>query len=122
MNVNDISDARDMKLESGRIYVFDKGYYDYNWWREIIEKGSHFVTRAKKNAAYTSAHWYYKVIETRALGAGEDGNILTDQVITLTNKAPRGGKINKLAGGAIAACRDRASRGAKAALSSSSAT
>lgn len=91
MNVNDITDARGMKLKSGRIYVFDKGYYDYNWWHEIIEAGSHFVTRPKKNAAY-------KVLETRPILPGEDGNILGDQVIELTNKAPRGGKKNKLAG------------------------
>jgi len=38
------------------------------------------------------------VLETRPLRAGEDDNILSDQVITLTNKAPRGGKINTLAG------------------------
>ena len=58
MNVNDILDAAGMTLESGRIYVFDKGYCDYNWWHEIIKKGSHFVTCLKKNAAY-------KVLETR---------------------------------------------------------
>ena len=91
MNVNDITDARTMKLEGGRIYVFDKGYYDFNWWLEIIEAGSHFVTRIKTNAAY-------KVLELRALGENEDDNILKDQVIELTNKAPRAGKKNKLAG------------------------
>ena len=91
MNVNDITDARSMKLESGRIYVFDKGYCDYNWWHEIIEAGSHFVTRLKKNAAY-------KRLETRPLLPDEDDNILGDQIIELTNKAPRGGQKNKLAG------------------------
>lgn len=91
MNVNDITDARAMKLESGRIYVFDKGYCDFNWWLEIIEAGSHFVTRIKTNAAY-------KVLETRALGDNEDDNVIKDQIIELTNKAPRAGKTNKLAG------------------------
>ena len=91
MNVNDISDARDMSLEKGRIYVFDKGYCDYNWWFEIIDAGSHFVTRMKKNAAY-------KVLETCPLGAGEDNNILKDQIIELTNKAPGGVRKNNLVG------------------------
>jgi len=91
MNINDITDARSMALESGRIYVFDKGYYDYNWWHEIIGKGSHFVTRIKKNAAY-------RVLETRSMDGEENDNIIGDQVIELTNKAPRGGKINALAG------------------------
>lgn len=91
MSVNDITDAAGMTLESGRIYVFDKGYCDYNWWHEIIDEGSHFVTRLKKNAAYT-------VLETRPLEPDGDENILSDQIITLTNKAPRGGKTNRLAG------------------------
>lgn len=91
MNVNDITKARDMPLEAGRIYVMDKGYCDYNWWLEIIEAGSHFVTRLKANAAY-------RVVETRPLGAGEVDHIRSDQIIELTNKAPRGGKINRLAG------------------------
>ena len=91
MNVNDITDAQSMPLESDRIYVFDKGYFDYNWWHEICEAGSHFVTRIKKNTAYT-------VLETRALAAKEDDHILKDMVIELSNKAPRSGKVNKLAG------------------------
>ncbi len=91
MNVNDITDARNMTLESGRIYVFDKGYLDFNWWHEICEAGSHFVTRIKKNTAY-------KVLEIRPLLPDENDNILKDMVIELTNKRPRGGKTNRLAG------------------------
>ncbi len=91
MNVNDITDAQNMTLESGLIYVFDKGYFDYNWWHEICETGSHFVTRIKKNTAY-------RVLETRSLSPDEDENILKDMVIKLTNKTPRGGKTNRLAG------------------------
>ena len=91
MNVNDICDARAMQLDGGRIYVFDKGYYDFNWWLEIIEAGSHFVTRIKTNAAY-------KLLETRPLRESEDDNVIKDQIIELTNKAPRAGKQNQLAG------------------------
>jgi len=91
MNVNDITDAQNMDLEAGRIYVFDKGYFDYNWWFKIIESGSHFVTRIKKNSAF-------RVVETRPVLPDEKGNIINDQLIELSNKRPRGGKINKLAG------------------------
>ena len=38
------------------------------------------------------------MLETRTLSAGDDRNIIRDQVIALSNKAPRGGKINRLAG------------------------
>ena len=91
MTVNDITAATDMPLEENRIYLFDKGYCDYNWWSQIIEAGSHFVTRIKKNAAY-------KVVETRQLSCDEAENVLSDKVIMLTNKSARGGKTNKLAG------------------------
>ena len=49
-NVNDLSDALTMPLEAGMTYVFDKGYCDYNWWHQIDQIGSFFVTRLKKNA------------------------------------------------------------------------
>ena len=88
MNVNDITDAMNMPLEEGRIYLFDKGYCDYNWWHEIIGAGSHFVTRLKSKAAH-------KIIEERP--ASEDG-IISDRIIELTNRAPRAGKTNHLAG------------------------
>ncbi|WRH94507.1 IS4 family transposase [Pseudomonas fluorescens] len=47
-NVNDLSDALTMPLEAGMTYVFDKGYCDYNWWHQIDQIGSFFVTRLKK--------------------------------------------------------------------------
>lgn len=90
-NVNDITAAQDIPLERGRIYIFDKGYCDYNWWHRIGETGSHFVTRLKRNAAY-------RVTGTREIKAADQGFILQDQVIELTNKHPRAGKTNTLAG------------------------
>lgn len=34
------------------IYCFDKGYYDFNWFRRINDEKSTFVTRAKDNLQY----------------------------------------------------------------------
>ena len=88
MNVNDITMGRDAPLREGYIYLFDKGYCDYNWWHDILEAGAHFVTRLKRDAAY-------EIIEERAC----DGpSILSDQIIRLTNKRPRAGAVNRLAG------------------------
>jgi putative transposase len=92
--VNDISDAVGMPLEAGKIYVFDKGYCDYNWWRNIAAAGSIFVTRLKYNAAY-------KMVKQHAISTENTGFILSDQTIELTNKSPRGGKKNTLAGIAL---------------------
>lgn len=90
-NINDLTAALDFPLEPGRLYVFDKGYCDYNWWHKIQETGSHFVTRLKRKAAY-------KVIKTQGIASDDQGFILQDQVIELTNKHPRAGKTNNLAG------------------------
>ena len=92
--INDVSDAAGMALEAGKIYVVDKGYCDYNWWKRIMDTGSVFVTRLKYNAAY-------KVIIRNEISAGNEGFILKDQIIELTNKSPRGGKKNHLAGIAL---------------------
>lgn len=92
-NINDITEAKEFSLESGRIYVFDKGYLDFNWWNKIAYINSYFVTRIKRNTAY-------KVIEERSIeGCSED--IVSDKIIELTNKHPGGGRKNLLAGKAL---------------------
>ena len=49
-NVNDIVMAKVMPIESGATYVFDKGYYSYDFWAKIDAAGSRFVTRLKCNS------------------------------------------------------------------------
>jgi hypothetical protein len=39
-NVNDLSDALKMPIQTGMTYVFDKGYCDYNWWYQLQTKGN----------------------------------------------------------------------------------
>ena len=34
-NVNDITPAKAMPIEPGATYVFDLGYYDYDWWAKL---------------------------------------------------------------------------------------
>ncbi len=67
------------------IYVFDKGYYDYNWWWSIHQKKSYFVTRLKKNAAI-SIEKKHKI---------HDNDLLEEGLLKLSNKVPRGGKCMK---------------------------
>ncbi len=88
-NVNDITDAQNITIEEGATYTFDKGYTSYNWWKHINDKKAFFVTRLKKNAAYQVKS------EVTCLENAE--NIISDQVIHLTNKKPRGGCINHYA-------------------------
>jgi IS4 transposase len=77
-----------IKPEQGVTYVFDKGYYDYNWWWSLQQAGAFFVTRLKRNANVSL------VSEREAVGE----TIISDRLVHFTNKCPRGGKKNSYTG------------------------
>jgi putative transposase len=83
-NYNDSTMARTWPIVRDTVYVFDKGYYDFNWWWSIHRKQAYFVTRLKKNVAI--------ITENQRVIAGE--LILEDSTIKFKNKSPRGGKKN----------------------------
>ena len=90
-NINDITDAKNnIQITKGYTYVVDKGYFDYNWWYKINLSEAYFVTRIKSNTAY-------KVVRELEVSEADKEKIFSDEVIHLTNKSPRGGKINKYA-------------------------
>ena len=86
-NINDIDKGREVPIEAGATYVFDKGYCDYNWWFEIHQQGAYFVTRFKKNAGI-------KIVETRPIPADAQESILEDSVVTFKNRRPGGQRVN----------------------------
>jgi len=51
-NVNDITAAKQMPIEAGATYVFDLGYYDYEWWATLDQAGCNIVTRLKSNTPF----------------------------------------------------------------------
>jgi len=83
-NYNDCSMAQNWFILPDTIYVFDKGYCDFNWWWSIHQKGSYFVTRLKKNTAV--------MMETHQ--AVEDEAIVEEGVFHFKNQSGRGGKRN----------------------------
>jgi IS4 transposase len=86
-NVNDRDEAVKIKLESGAIYVFDKGYCDYTWWHDIDRVGAQFVTRFKGNAAL-------KTLEKRPIPEADSDLILKDETVLFSNQHLRGGRKN----------------------------
>lgn len=86
-NVNDIEMVKNLDIEKGATYVFDKGYCDYNWWHQIHKNGAKFVTRLKKNAGIT-------VIEERRIPRNAVGIILEDAKVQFKNRRPGGHRIN----------------------------
>jgi hypothetical protein len=59
-------------LEAGDVAVIDRGYTDFEWFGTLCERGTYFVTRLKKRAAY-------RVVERRDVS--HLSNIRSDQVI-----------------------------------------
>jgi putative transposase len=47
--VNDVEIGRQVAIEAGATYVFDKGYYHFGWWKKINDTKAFFVTRSKAN-------------------------------------------------------------------------
>lgn len=85
-NVTDIKAAREMLVpEKGSTYVFDRGYYDFNWWHKIHSHGAYFVTRLKKNAGV-------KVVKQRQIKQSDVGVILEDAVIEFKNERSGGNR------------------------------
>lgn len=83
-NFNDSSMGQRWPVEADTVYVFDKGYCDFNWWWSIHQKQAFFVTRLKKNTAV--------LMETSHENLGE--GILEDGIFRFKNARPRGGKTN----------------------------
>lgn len=70
-NVNDITAAKAMPIKPGATYVFDLGYYDYNWWAKLDTAGCRIVTRLKVNTKLST-------IADSAVAKGS--NILSDRI------------------------------------------
>ena len=83
---NDITKAKEIRIDKGVTYVADKGYTDYNWWYEINDKEAFFVTRLKNKAKIED------ITEIRSTTEG-----ISSQLFVLTNRRPRAGTINKYA-------------------------
>lgn len=86
-NVNDVDQAALLPLEPNSLYVFDKGYCNYNWWQQIDAAGSHFVTRFKSNAALT-------VLDTRPIPPDAQEVVLCDEIVCFKRDHTTGGRVN----------------------------
>ncbi len=81
-NVNDVTQAWHVPLQKGAIYVFDKGYCDYGWWREIDLAEAQFVTRFKRNAGV-------HVEAELPIEEADKGLVMRDQIVRFKHKHTR---------------------------------
>jgi len=68
-----------VKLDKGKIAVFDKGYNDYKTFDEFTTQGIYFVTRLKSNASYES-------ITENDIPDYLDNGVLKDEIIRVDVK------------------------------------
>lgn len=81
---NDKDFLGQLKPLKGEIYVFDKGYVNYNYYYNWTEQGVFFVTRLNENASY-------EVLESREISErdAEMDGVLKEEVIVLkSDKGP----------------------------------
>jgi len=74
-NVNDITVAQALDIEPGATYVFDMGYFCYQWWADLDAAGCRFVTRFRVNTPFKSV---------KQLPVQKRSNILSDHIGHLT--------------------------------------
>jgi putative transposase len=79
--INDVEIGRQVALEAGATYVFDKGYYHFGWWKKINAANAFFVTRAKVNSNFrtTKSRYMRKTI-------GDGFRIIDDADVVLASK------------------------------------
>lgn len=80
-NVNDAEIGREIEIEPGLTYVFDKGYCHYGWWRAIAATGAFFVTRPKSNMGLT-----VKAERQYGPSRGDGFTVIADQEVEFSSK------------------------------------
>jgi IS4 transposase len=80
--VNDVEIGKQIALEAGATYAFDKAYCSYVWWTQIHDAKAYFVTRTKKNVRYKILR--HRPIRTRK---GDGFTILKDEEVKVLSKS-----------------------------------
>ncbi len=80
-NVNDVEVGRQVRIERGTTYVYDKGYCRFDWWQNINDAGAFFVTRPKSNMRLRATR--FRPVNEQV---GEGFTIIDDAEVRLVSK------------------------------------
>lgn len=80
-NINDVEVGRQVRIESGMTYVYDKGYCRFDWWQKINNSKAFFVTRPKSNMRLRAKQ--FRPVHNRV---GDGFTIVDDAEVTLVSK------------------------------------
>lgn len=75
-NENDMVQGRKFEFPKGSIVAFDKGYVDYQWFRDLTDQGVSFVTRLRAKSVYN-------VLKRQS--SNKSKGITSDQIIQLNS-------------------------------------
>jgi len=78
---SEIQVARTLRFAPGTILAIDRGYVDYEWFRELTEEEVYFVTRMKAGAVYGVKE---------ELQAPQNSKVVSDQIICFPRLAREG--------------------------------
>jgi Domain of unknown function (DUF4372)/Transposase DDE domain len=78
---SEIKVARTLRFAPGTILAIDRGYVDYQWFRELTQEEVYFVTRMKEKAVYEVQE------EVRV---PQNSNVVCDQIISFPRLAVAG--------------------------------
>ncbi|MDQ2945777.1 MAG: IS4 family transposase [Acidobacteriota bacterium] len=78
---SEIKVARTLRFDAGTILVIDRGYVDYEWFRELTMEEVYFVTRMKENAVYEVKH---------ECELPKNRNVVEDQIVCFPRLASEG--------------------------------
>ena len=78
---SEIKVARTLRFDPGTILAIDRGYVDYEWFRELTLQEVYFVTRMKEKAVY-------EVKEE--LKTPQNSNVVSDQIVYFPRLAREG--------------------------------
>jgi hypothetical protein len=78
---SEINVARTLRFAPGTILAIDRGYVDYDWFRELTREDVHFVTRMKEKAVYEVK---------QELQEPQNSNVVSDQIISFPRLAREG--------------------------------
>jgi len=102
-NVNDVEIGRQVPIQTGTTYVFDKGYCRFDWWQKINDSKAFFVTRLKTRIRLRAVKH-----RTNRKRKGDGFSIIADDEVKLVSKGDsrlpislRRIKLRREAGGVI---------------------
>src|SRR5216684_2859201 len=78
---SEIKVARTLRFDPGTILAIDRGYVDYEWFRELTQQEVYFVTRMKEKAVYTVKE---------ELQVPQNSNVVKDQILCFARLAREG--------------------------------